>query len=80
MIRGNCGYGNGDLLLAQDAPVQETPASDPYDPNDAAAVAAYWAGATVKRGRGRPAVAMKCPTSNMPIDAEVFDAVAHGRT
>ncbi len=59
---------------AQDAPVQRTPDSDPYDPNDAAAVAAYWAGATIKRGRGRPAVAVKRPTLNMRIDAEVLNA------
>lgn len=59
---------------AQDVPVPFTPESDPYDPNDAAAVAAYWAGATVKRGRGRPAVAVKRPTLNMRVDADVLDA------
>ena len=48
--------------------------TDPYDPNDAAAVAAYWAGATVKRGRGRPVVAVKRPTLNMRVDADVLDA------
>jgi|JI10StandDraft_1071094.scaffolds.fasta_scaffold1935605_1 hypothetical protein len=39
---------------AQDAPVSFDPATDAdseiYDPNDAAAVAAYWRGATIKRG------------------------------
>ena len=59
---------------AQDAPVPFTPESDPYDPNDADAVAAYWAGATIKRGRGRPAAAVKRPTLNMRIDAEVLEA------
>lgn len=59
---------------AQDAPVHHSPESDPYDPNDPAAVAAYWAGATVKRGRGRPAVAVKRPTLNMRVDADVLDA------
>lgn len=59
---------------AQDAPIQPTPDSDPYDPNDDAAVAAYWAGAAIKRGRGRPAVATKRPTLNMRVDAEVLDA------
>lgn len=59
---------------AQDALVTYTPESDPYDPNDPAAVAAYWAGATIKRGRGRPAVAVKRPTLNMRVDADVLDA------
>lgn len=65
---------------AQDAPVQHSPETDPYDPydpydpNDAAAVAAYWVGATVKRGRGSPAVAVKRPKLNMRVDADVLDA------
>ncbi len=59
---------------AQDAPVPHSPDSDPYDPNDPAVVTAYWAGATVKRGRGRPAVAVKRPTLNMRVDADVLDA------
>ena len=59
---------------AQDAPVQFIPGSEPYDPNDAVAVAAYWKGATIKRGRGRPTVATKRPTLNMRVDAEVLDA------
>ena len=58
----------------QDAPIPSTPGSEPYDPNDAAAVAAYWTGATIKRSRGRPAVAVKRPTLNMRVDAEVLEA------
>ncbi len=59
---------------AQGAPVAFDPTSEPYDPNDAAAVAAYWSGSSIKRGRGRPAVAVKRPTLNMRVDAEVLDA------
>jgi uncharacterized protein (DUF4415 family) len=59
---------------AQDAPVPFDAESEPYNPNDEAAVAAYWAKATVKRGRGRPAAAMKRPTLNMRVDAEVLEA------
>ncbi len=63
---------------AQNAPVPFDPVADkenePYDPNAAAAVAAYWKGATIRRGRGRPAVAVKRPTLNMRVDAEVLDA------
>lgn len=58
----------------QEAPIAFTPDSDPYDPNDASAVTAYWAGAAIKRGRGRPSVASKRPTLNMRVDAEVLDA------
>ena len=59
---------------AQDAPVAFIPESELYDPNDATAVAAYWKGATINRGRGRPAVAAKRPTLNMRVDADVLDA------
>lgn len=59
---------------AQDAPIAHTTADGPYDPNDAAAVAAYWQQARIKRGRGRPAAAVKRPTLNMRIDAEVLEA------
>jgi uncharacterized protein (DUF4415 family) len=63
---------------ALDAPVSFNPATDadrePYNPNDGAAVASYWNGATIRRGRGRPAVAVKRPTLNMRVDAEVLDA------
>ena len=47
---------------------------DPYDPKDAAAVAAYWQQASIKRGRGRPAAAVKRPTLNMRVDADVLQA------
>ena len=59
---------------ADDSPFHFTPGSEPYDPNDAVAVAAYWAGATIKKGRGRPAVTIKRPTLNMRVDAEVLEA------
>ena len=59
-----------------DAPVAFDPSSDaePYDPNDANAVATYWRQATIKRGPGRPAVAVKRPTLNMRVDADVLAA------
>ena len=59
---------------AQDAPIAHTAADGPYDPNDAAAVATYWQQASIKRGRGRPVAAVKRPTLNMRIDAEVLEA------
>ena len=59
---------------AADAPIHFDAAVEPYNPNDAAAVAAYWQSATIKRGRGRPPVDVKRPTLNMRIDAEVLDA------
>lgn len=58
----------------QDAPINADLTQEPYDPNDPAAVAAYWAQATIKRGRGRPTVAVKRPTLNMRVDADVLDA------
>ncbi|MFM8768567.1 MAG: BrnA antitoxin family protein [Rubrivivax sp.] len=57
-----------------DAPVPHDPASDPYDPNDAQAVQAYWNAAAVRRGRGRPPVAGPRPTLNMRVDADVLAA------
>lgn len=59
---------------AQGVPIAHTAADGPYDPNDAAAVAAYWQKANIKRGRGRPAAAVKRPTLNMRIDADVLEA------
>ena len=47
---------------------------EPYDPNDAAAVSAYWQDATIKRSRGRPPVLVRRPTLNMRVDAEVLEA------
>ena len=55
----------------------DTPIGDqtePYDPNNAAVVSAYWKAATITRGRGRPAVPVKRPTLNMQVDAEVLAA------
>jgi uncharacterized protein (DUF4415 family) len=59
---------------AQDSPIAHSAADGPYDPNDAAAVAAYWQHANIKRGRGRPAAALKRPTLNMRVDADVLEA------
>jgi uncharacterized protein (DUF4415 family) len=59
---------------AKNAPIPHTPADGPYDPNDAAAVAAYWQQASIKRGRGRPVAAVKRPTLNMRVDADVLEA------
>ena len=61
---------------AQDAPVTFDAGSEPYDPNDPVAVAAYWANATVKLGRGRPSSGVKRPTLNMRVDA--FKATGTG--
>ena len=72
---GGSDWGRVKREAAQDAPVQFTSSSEePYDPNDAIAVTAYWKSATIKRGRGRPTVATKRPTLNMRVDAEVLDA------
>jgi uncharacterized protein (DUF4415 family) len=55
-----------------DAPIDDQ--TGPYDPNDTVATAAYWQLATITRGRGRPPVAVKRPTLNMRVDADVLDA------
>lgn len=47
-------------------------ASDLYDPNDPATVDAFWQTASIKRGR--PAAAVKRPTLNMRVDADVLEA------
>ncbi len=39
---------------AQDALIAHTATDGPYDPNDVAAVAAYWHQVSIKRGRSRP--------------------------
>ena len=57
---------------ATDAPIDDQ--TGPYDPNDAAAVSTYWQQATITRRRGRPPVAVKRPTLNMRVDADVLDA------
>ena len=59
---------------AQEAHIPHAPDNEPYDPNDAAAVAAYWTTATIKRSRGRPVASVKRPTLNMRVDTEVLDA------
>lgn len=59
---------------AKDTPIAHAAADGPYDPNDAAAVASYWQQASIKRGRGRPAAAVKRPTLNMRVDADVLEA------
>ena len=59
---------------AQNEPVTLDLESDPYDPNDQAAVQAFWRTATIKRGPGRPTVAIKRPTLNMRVDADVLAA------
>jgi uncharacterized protein (DUF4415 family) len=59
---------------AQEAPIAHAEDDGPYDPNDVAAVVAYWQQASIKRGRGRPAVAVKRPTLNMRVDADVLEA------
>ena len=59
---------------AQDTPIAHTGADGPYDPNDAVAVASYWQQASIKRGRGRPTAAVKRPTLNMRVDADVLEA------
>jgi uncharacterized protein (DUF4415 family) len=57
-----------------DEPIALDPEVDQYDPNDEAAVQAFWANATITRGRGRPPIAVKRPTLNRLIDAEILEA------
>ena len=59
---------------AQDSHITHSASDDPYNPNDAAAVAAYWKQATIKLGRGRPAAPVKRPTLNMRVDPDVLEA------
>ena len=58
----------------KDAPIAFDAQTEPYDPNDAQAVTAFWNAATIRRGRGRPAAAVKRPTLNMRVDADVLAA------
>jgi len=58
----------GPFDVAADADIE------PYEPNNAAAVAAYWQEATIKRSRGRPPVLVRRPTLNMRVDAAVLEA------
>lgn len=59
---------------ATDAPVYYDPEVDPYDPNDAAAVEAYWASAKIIRGPGRPR--LETPKKLLPIryDLSIIEA------
>ncbi|TAM89701.1 MAG: hypothetical protein EPN41_03125 [Candidimonas sp.] len=62
-----------------DEPVPYDPAVDPYDPNSGDAVEAFWKRARVIR-RGRPPVAIRRPTLNMRVDADVLEHLrASGR-
>jgi uncharacterized protein (DUF4415 family) len=57
---------------AADAPIAFDPAIEPYDPNDAAAVQAFTARATVRRG------AQKSPTKTqvaLRLDADLLEAL-----
>ncbi|TXI66625.1 MAG: hypothetical protein E6Q48_01740 [Limnohabitans sp.] len=59
---------------ASDTPVVFDAETELYDPNDPAAVSDFWAKASIKRGRGRPALPTKRPTLNMRVDADVLAA------
>lgn len=61
-----------------DAPIEFDPSVDPYNPNDEAAVAAFWSNATVRR-RGAQKAPTKVPTT-IRFDADVLAALkASGR-
>ena len=60
--------------VTADVPLTVVKAFEPYDPEDAQAVDAFWDKADLKRGRGRPALAQKRPTLNMRIDADLLEA------
>jgi len=63
---------------AQDAPVAFDPAVEPYDPNDEAAAATFWAQGRVVR-RGAQKAPTKVPTT-IRFDADVLAALkASGR-
>lgn len=59
---------------AVEVPIAHDPGTDPYDPNDADAVAAFWASARIKRGPGRPRATVPRPKLNMRVDADVLAA------
>ena len=60
-------------MRAGKKPTERKPSGTDWE-RDAAAVAAYWQEATVKRSRGRPQVLVRRPTLNMRVDAEVLEA------
>lgn len=68
-------WGRVTREAAADAPIahDEGDEGEPYNPNDAEAVAGYWASA-VKRGPGRPRTGIVRPTLNMRVDADVLAA------
>ncbi|MDR0842910.1 MAG: BrnA antitoxin family protein [Acidobacteriota bacterium] len=55
-----------------DNPVPHDPETDFYDPNDEVAVRTFWGQARLSRP-GRPPVAVKRPTLNMRVDADVLE-------
>ncbi|MDO9227342.1 MAG: BrnA antitoxin family protein [Pseudomonadota bacterium] len=57
---------------AADTPISSDTETELYDPNDEAATAAFWSAAKVTR-RGRPVAAVKRPTLNMRVDADVLE-------
>ena len=59
---------------AADTPVYYDHEVGPYDPNDAAAVEAYWASAKIIRGPGRPR--LETPNKLLPIryDLSIIEA------
>jgi uncharacterized protein (DUF4415 family) len=57
---------------ATDAPIASDPEGTLYNPNDAAATQAFWDAAKIVR-RGRPPLAVKRPTLNMRVDADILE-------
>lgn len=58
-----------------EAQIPFEPGDGPYDPTDPAAVDAHWDQAGIRRGPGRPPLAVTRPTLNMRVDADVLAAV-----
>ena len=58
-----------------DEPIAFDPEVDPYDPNEDAAVEAFWAGQRSHGEEDAPPSAVKRQTLNMRIDAEILEAV-----
>lgn len=64
----------------RDAPIPYEPDDGPYDPNDPAAVDAYWNSAQVIRGPGRPRQLVTRTMISLRIDPDVVAALrATGR-
>ena len=70
--RGTTDWERVKREAAADAAIAHDAEDEPYDPNDPAAVSAFWAEARVTR-RGRPPVAVKRPTLNMRVDADLLE-------